>query len=215
LEFALMRARVQAAAGEARDAQREFEAKIRDQPTAAAWYGLSQASLRVGEMDQAARALDAAISLSAPSTLFDLARAELALARGQAAQAAQLSGAALVKNSAYRPLAYVHVKALLRDNKAQLALDFLNQRQRIWVSDATLYALKAQAHQALGQPAESFLAQAEAYALVDRTGSAIEQLQMAQRLGKADFYTLSIIDARMRELRERQQEETQRRQAKQ
>jgi hypothetical protein len=38
---------------------------------------------------------------------------------------------------------------------------------------------------------------------------------MAQRLGKADFYTLSIIDARMRELRERQQEETQRRQAKQ
>jgi predicted Zn-dependent protease len=104
---------------------------------------------------------------------------------------------------------------LLRDNKAQLALDFLNQRQRIWVSDATLYALKAQAHQALGQPAESFLAQAEAYALVDRTGSAIEQLQMAQRLGKADFYTLSIIDARMRELRERQQEETQRRQAKQ
>jgi predicted Zn-dependent protease len=215
LEFALMRARVQAAAGEARDAQREFEAKIRDQPTAAAWYGLSQASLRVGEMDQAARALDAAISLSAPSTLFDLARAELALARGQAAQAAQLSGAALVKNSAYRPLAYVHVKALLRDNKAQLALDFLNQRQRIWVYDATLYALKAQAHQALGQPAESFLAQAEAYALVDRTGSAIEQLQMAQRLGKADFYTLSIIDARMRELRERQQEETQRRQAKQ
>ncbi len=215
LEFALVRARVQAAAGEARDALHEFEAKVRDQPTAAAWYGLSQANLRVGEMDQAARALDAAISLSAPSTLFDLARAELALARGQAALAAQFSGAALGKNSTYRPLAYVHVKALLRDDKAQQALDFLNQRQRIWVSDATLFALKAQAHQALGQRAESFLAQAEAYALADRTGAAIEQLQMAQRLGKADFYTLSIIDARMRELRERQQEETQRRQAKQ
>jgi len=60
----------------------------------------------------------------------------------------------------------------------------------------------------LGQAAESYLAQAEAYALVDRTGAAIDQLQMAQRQGKADFYTLSIIDARMRELRQRQQEET-------
>jgi len=207
-EFPLLRARVQAAAGEARDAIHEFETRVREQPSAAAWYGLSQARLRAGEMDLAGIALETAIGLSPPLPLFDLARAELALARGQAAEAVKLSSAALDKNSAYRPLAYLHVKALLRDQKARLALDFINQRQRIWTSDATLFALKAQAHQALGQAAESYLAQAEAYALVDRTGAAIDQLQMAQRQGKADFYTLSIIDARMRELRQRQQEET-------
>jgi predicted Zn-dependent protease len=207
-EFPLLRARVQAAAGEARDAMREFEAKVREQPSAAAWYGLSQARLRAGEMDQAALALDTAIGLSPPSPLFDLARAELALARGQTAEAVKLSSAALDRNSVYRPLAYLHVQALLRDQKARQALDFIEQRQRIWTADATLFALKAQAHQALGQAAESYLAQAEAYALADRTGAAIDQLQMAQRQGKADFYTLSIIDARMRELRQRQQEET-------
>jgi len=207
-EFLLVRARVQAAAGEGRDAVREFEAKVQEQPSAAAWYGLAQARLRVGDMEHAARALDKAISLSPPSPLLDLARVELALARGQVAEATKLSSAALVNNSAYRPLAYAHAKALLRANKTREALDFLTERLRIWSSDGALYALKAQAHQALGQTAESFLAQAQAYVLADRTDAAIEQLLMAQKAGKADFYTLSIIDARLRDLRERQQKET-------
>jgi predicted Zn-dependent protease len=87
------------------------------------------------------------------------------------------------------------------------ALAFLSERQRIWASDGTLYALKSEAHQALGQAAQAHLAQAESYVLADRTGAAIEQLQLAQRAGKTDFYTLSIIDARLRDLRERQQKE--------
>lgn len=207
-EFLLVRARVQAAAGEGRDAVREFEAKVREQPSAAAWYGLAQARLRVGDMEPAARSLDMAISLSTPSPLLDLARVELALARGQVAEATKISAAALVNNSAYRPLAYAHAKGLLRANKPREALSYLTERQRIWSSDGALYALKAQAHQALGQTAESFLAQAEAYVLADRTDAAIEQLLMAQKAGKADFYTLSIIDARLRDLRERQQKET-------
>ncbi len=206
-EFTLVRARVQAAAGEARDAVREFEAKTHELPTAAAWYGLAQAHLRVGNMDPAAQALDAAIALSTPSPLLDLARVELALARGQTDAAVKLSAAALVDNSAYRPLAYLHAKALLRAKQPRQALDFVGERQRIWASDGALYALKAQAYQALGQPAQSFLAQAEAYVLEDRTGAAIEQLLMAQKSGKADFYTLSIVDARLRDLRERQQKE--------
>ena len=206
-EFTLVRARVQASAGEARDAIHEFEEKVREQPTASAWYGLSQARLRVGEFDQAQAALASAIKLSGPTPILDHAQAELAMARGQAALAAKLSGTALVGNSAYRPLGYLHAKALLRDKKPREALDFLTERQRIWTSDATLFEIKAQAHLALGQNAEANLAQAEAYVLADRIGPAIEQLQMAQRQGKTDFYTLSIIDARMRELRERQQQE--------
>ncbi|MDP2788334.1 MAG: M48 family metalloprotease [Pseudomonadota bacterium] len=206
-EFTLVRARVQAAAGEARDAVREFEAKVQEQPAAATWYGLSQAYFRAGDLAPAARALEHASKLESGSPLLDLARAELALARGQAVESARLSAAALVNNSAYRPLAYQHAQALLAAKQPREALDFLNERQRIWSSDAALFALKAQAHQALGQRAESYLAQAEFYALTDRIGAAIEQLLMAQRHGKSDFFTLSIIDARVRELRERQQKE--------
>jgi predicted Zn-dependent protease len=147
---------------------------------------------------------------SADAPLLDLTRAELLMARGQAEQAAKVTAVALVKNGAYRPLAYQHIKALQAANQAEEALKFINERQRIWTADGTLFALKAQAHQALGHKAESFLAQAEAYALADRIGAAIEQLQLAQRQGKTDFFTLSIIDARLRELRARQTRETSR-----
>ncbi len=203
LDFSLVRARVQAAAGEARDAAAEFQARILEQANAGAWYGLALARLRLGEFDQAAQALETAASMAPPSPLFDLTRAELALVRDQADEAARVSGAALVRHSAYRPLAYLHAKALLRAGRPRVALDFLVERQRIWTSDGVLQTLKAQAHRALGQSAESFLAQAEAYVLADRIGAAIEQLLMAQREGKADFYTLSIIDARLRELRQK------------
>jgi len=205
LEFSLVRARVQAAEGEARDAVSVFTVKVREQPSAAAWYGLSMASLRAGDWPQAERALDSASALTTDSPLLDLARAELLMASGKAAEAVKVSAAALQKNSAYRPLAYQHAKALLVAGQAREALDFLGERLRIWSSDGALFALKAQAHQALGQTTESFLAQAEAYVLTDRIGAAIDQLQFAQRQGKADFFTLSIIDARLRELRARQQ----------
>ncbi|OYY92544.1 MAG: hypothetical protein B7Y41_15290 [Hydrogenophilales bacterium 28-61-23] len=207
-EFGLVRARVQAAAGAADDAVREFEARVREQPSAAAWYGLAHASLRgVPNLERAARALDKAISLSMPSPLLDLARMELALARGQAGEAIKIGVAAQITHSAYRPLAYLHAQALLRDKQPQEALKFLRERQLIWSSDSKLYALQAQAHQALGESAQSSLAQAEAYVLEDRSGAAIEQLLLAQKSGKADFYTLSIIDARLRNLREKQQKE--------
>jgi len=207
LEFSLVRARVQAAEGESRDALREFEAKVSEQPSVANWYGLSQADLRAGNWSQAEQALNKADKLGQASPLLDLARAELLMARGQAASAINVTTAALTQNSAYRPLAYQHAKALLAAGKAREALDFLDERQRIWSSDGALFLLKAQAHQALGQATESFLAQAEAYVLADRISAAIEQLQIAQRQGKADFYTLSIVDARLRELRALQQPE--------
>jgi predicted Zn-dependent protease len=213
LEFSLVRARVQVAEGEARDALRNFQDKAHQQPSVSTWYGLSLAQMRVGDFSLAEQSLNQASAALAPtqdSPLFDLARAELAMARGQTSAAATLTAAALAKNRAYRPLAYQHIKALLAADQAQAALSFIMDRQRIWPSDGALFAFKAQALQALGQMTASFLAQAEFYVLADRLDAAIEQLQIAQRQGKADFFTLSIIDARLRELRMRQEREVSR-----
>jgi len=70
------------------------------------------------------------------------------------------------------------------------------------------HQLQAEAHTQLGETAKAHLEQAEAYVLTDRIAAAMEQLQLAQRTGKTDFYTLSIIDARLRDLRERQQRDS-------
>jgi predicted Zn-dependent protease len=212
VEYAFIRARVQAAEGEAHDAVRRFEVMVKEQPTPAAWYGLAQASLRAGDMARAEKALDAvqgaAKAGGVATPLLAVARCDLAMARKQPAEAIRISKAALAHESAYRPLAYLHARALLSANQPREALAFVFDQQRIWTSDSTLYALQSEAHQALGEAAQAHLAQAEAYVLTDRLGLAIEQLQLAQRAGKTDFYTLSIIDARLRSLRERQQAES-------
>lgn len=206
-EFPLIRARVQANEGEAKDAVAFYEIQVRENPTPAAWYGLSQASMRVGNTARVEQALVRIDGPLAKSPLVAVAHIDLALARSQIDAALKLSQAALIQHSAYRPLAYLRAKTLLRANRVQETLKFLAEQQRTWPSDANFFVLRAEAHNILGQPAQAHLSQAEAYVLMDRLGAAMEQLQLAQRAGKTDFFTLSIIDARLRELRERQQKE--------
>jgi predicted Zn-dependent protease len=43
--------------------------------------------------------------------------------------------------------------------------------------------------------------------LKGQTAGAIEQLELAQRAGDANFYELSVIDGRLREMKKRQIEE--------
>ena len=58
-----------------------------------------------------------------------------------------------------------------------------------------------------GKVAESPRAQAEVYALQGAWSPAIGQLEIALREGKADFYTQSVMDARLREFRARYDDE--------
>jgi predicted Zn-dependent protease len=93
---------------------------------------------------------------------------------------------------------------LLRAGRAGDALVFVREQQQVWASDIRFHTLAAEAHQALGHASQANLEQAEAYVLQGRIGAAIEQLQLAQRHRNSDFYTQSIIDARLRELKARQ-----------
>lgn len=207
LEFLFARARIQANEGEAADALRHFEAQARSKPEPSAWYGLARAALRAGKPERAHGALASldASQASAPAVL--VLKVELALSERQPDRALALLGAALPAHASYRPLAYLKARALLAAGKPREVLKFIAEQQRTWIADARLYALLAEAHQALGNPAQAHLAQAEFYALQDRQGAAIEQLQLAQKSGGADFYTQSIIDARLREMQRGQQAE--------
>ena len=206
-EFSLVRARIQANEGEAKEAVAAFEAQVRATPTPVAWYGLAEASLRAGNLAHAEQALAKMDGPLAHSPLVEVARIDLALARNRVDDALKLSQAALARHAAYRPVAYLRAKALLRAKRGREALDFLTDQMRTWPSDSQFHVLRAEAHNALGETAKAHLAQAEAYVLTDRIGAAVDQLQRAQRAGRTDFYTLSIIDARLRELRERQRQE--------
>ena len=62
-------------------------------------------------------------------------------------------------------------------------------------------ALQAKGYAALGKRLLQHQAQAEVYVLQGSVPAAIEQLQLAQKSGDGDFYQLSSVDARLRDLR--------------
>ncbi|MBI5331384.1 MAG: M48 family metallopeptidase [Betaproteobacteria bacterium] len=206
-DYLLARARIQAEEGERHEAVKRFEAQAADRPSAENWYGLARASLRAGNAPRAREAAARAAALMPAAPQMAVLQAETALAENRTAEALELTGKGLRRFDAYRPLVYLHLRALLRAGRAEEALARLNDQLRLLPADTTLYALRSEAYLALGNPASSHLDQAEAYRLLDRLDAAMEQLQIAQRARGADFYTQSIIDARLRGLRERKQRE--------
>jgi predicted Zn-dependent protease len=74
-----------------------------------------------------------------------------------------------------------------------------------------LYTLQAKSYAASGQRLLRHQALAEVYVLQGSVPAAIEQLQLARRSGDGDFYQLSAVEARLRNLRSLQAEDAKRR----
>ena len=84
----------------------------------------------------------------------------------------------------------------------------LDEQLKNYPRDAQLYALRARSYAALGKKLLQHQSQAEAYVLEGSLPAAIEQLQLAQKSGDGDFYQLSSVEARLRNLRQQLAEET-------
>ncbi len=211
LEFRLVRARVWADEGEAAQAVKNFEARLKnDANDPANWYGLALAALRAGQIEQADAALARLDALGVQSPLLVSLAMQVEQALGRSDRAIARGKAALKSHAAHRPLAYTYAQVLLHAQQPAEALRFLDEQLLTWAEDATLYALKARAHAALGQRLQAHLAQAEAHARQGEYAAAIEQLQLATRSGNRDFHLLSIAEARLRELKAREQLEARR-----
>ncbi len=207
LEFTLLHAKVQAEEGDAFAALKRFEARSQGSDSPGPWFGLATAALRAGQLGEAKRAVAKLEQLHLSSPLVEILAADVSLTSGQPGEAMARLENALKRFSAYRPLAYAYAHDLLRAGKARAALAFVDDQLLTWPDDTELYALKAEAHQALGELLDAHIAQAEVYARQGATSAAIEQLQLALRSGGKDFYKLSIAEARLRELKARDKQE--------
>jgi len=208
LEFQLVRARVQSMEGDPAEAVKRFAQAAESSPGPASWYALTRASLRAGDLARARASLTRLEQAAPDSPMAPELGVEIGLAANQPAKAAELAALALKRFPGYRPLTYLRAQALLRAPNAEGALAFLEEELRIFKADGRYYNLLAEAHQALGHAAQSHLAQADAYVLQDMPEAAIEPLRLAQRETRTDFYTASIIDARLRTLKEHQDKDT-------
>lgn len=211
LEFQLVKAKLRAAEGSAQDAVIEFKSRLTDRKFSgselAVRYGLARALMRSGNLPASEQQIDELRRLKAHSPMVETLAAELRLKQNDIAGAVKILRAAYAQYPQERGVVYGLVDALLMARQPAEALRVTNDDLLSYPSDATLYALQARIYAALGQRLQQHRAQAENYALEGRLGEAIEQLELGQKAGDGSFYEQSQVDARLRELRQRLEEE--------
>lgn len=205
-EFQRVRAKIRAlSATEPAEAVRAFrsnlaQGKYRD--VDAERYGYVLALTRARQFDAARAEIQKLIEQRPGTPAYRIAQAEIESAAGRHDAALTIYAEARKKFPGYQPLRRAHAEALLRTGRAREAHDMLRQAIKREPQDPALYNLLAQAAGEAGLRIEAHQARAEAQYLGGNPDAAIEQLQIAAKLVRDNFYLQSSIEARIGAIRE-------------
>jgi len=212
LDFQLVRARLRVLQDESTQGLRDRLAGFTDQIThnasvsdAAAYYGIALANLKLKRPGAALEAaLAARRSTNVPSAILDnivlLARFDAAKSdaeRDTVLQAAQETAARFPLS---RPVAMQYTDLLQRANHHAQAIAYLRDQLALSHNDPDFYNFLATSYAALDHKTLQHQATAEMYLLLGSAPAAVEQLQIARKVADADFYTMTEVDARLRQL---------------
>lgn len=234
IEFHLVRARARVLQDETakgrEDAKAAFETQLKQDNTqqqTAAMYGLSYLALKQGDPKTAQSWLDKARASSKPrpgvlsaertgsdgAAMFTFLGTEIKLANGQPpemlAQAVQEAEQAHQKFPLSRMLARQYADAMIAAGKLDQAASFLREQVQQYREEPKLYNQLAKAYAAQGKIALQHMALAESYVLNGALPAAVDQLNIARKAQDVSFYDQAVIDARERELQQRQKDEKQ------
>jgi beta-barrel assembly-enhancing protease len=213
LDFELVRARLRLLQDDsvqgAQDTQAYFADQIAHHSAAsetAAYYGLALAQLQLKQPRAALETAQLARrSTKAPSAMLDklVNQASFSAARDDAEREAALKQAreATTRFPLSRLTAIEYTDQLQRLGHHQLAVDYLRSQLALTHSDPSYYQRIAASYAAMQQKTLQHQATAEMYLLQGEAGAAVEQLKLARSAADADFYTMSEIDARLRQIK--------------
>jgi predicted Zn-dependent protease len=210
LDFHLVRAKVRAESGDARDAVTSFANALADRrfvSEAGTRYGLALALARAREPQRAEAELAKLRASGAASPMIEALAARLRAEQGDKAGALALLKAALARFPQRRSILYAELDLLHQLGQHADVLARVTEPLRHYPRDARLHEARAKAYGGQGKRLLQHQAQAEVYVLRGSLPAAVEQLQLAQGAGDGNFYELSAVDARLKELRAEHQRE--------
>lgn len=205
IEFHLIRAKLRAGAGSPSDAVRYFENSLAEKKylvEAAQRYGLVIALVRLRDFERAQSELNQVRKLLPQHPFTDNLAASILLAQNRSDEAFATYRTALTLFPKHRGLIYGYAEALLAQSRPNDALALLDDKQQIYPGDSHLYELQSQAYAQQNKLLLLHQAQGEAYYRAYDLAGAIEQMELAVKSGDGDFYQLSIVEARLNQLRQ-------------
>jgi beta-barrel assembly-enhancing protease len=209
-EFQLVRAKLRAADGRPDEAVtflRTALAEKRFADEGAVRYGYAAALARAKDIKGAEAEFSALRKIGRSHPMHETLAARIRAETGDFAAAERILAAARQKFPDVVAIKFEHAEVLQRLGRNREAVEALNDLAKQRPQWPRVYRALAQSYSDLGQRVQQHRALAESYYLQGGLASAIEQLQLAQSAGDGDFYTLSTVDVRLRELKALQAEE--------
>jgi predicted Zn-dependent protease len=212
VDFLLVRARLRVLQETSvqgwRDQLEYFNGQLKNKSTsfdAAAYYGAGVAALKLNMPDLAyENAVAARRATKAPSTMLDKLVSETRFAAARSDEERRQAIDAARETAARYPLSTVavahYIDLLGKAGQNQAAINVLREQVAITRTQASYYALLGRNYEALGRKSLQHQAVGEMYALLGVKQAALQQMELARRANDGDFYTMSEIDARIREL---------------
>jgi predicted Zn-dependent protease len=219
LDFQLVRARLRVLQDESvqglRDARSAFSGQLANRSTTsdvASYYGLALANLKLGENAVALENAQAARKRAGTGSLMIeklYAQTRYAAARTQQERddVVQFARDATTRFPISRTMALNYVEMLQFSNRNDEAIAYLRDQIALPRSEPKYYELLARSYNSLNKRTLQHQATGELYALIGAMPAAIEQFQMARKAADADFYVLSEVDARLRQLTQQLKEQ--------
>lgn len=229
IDFQLVRAKLRAIHGKPSEAVSQFRARLQDRRytnEAVERYGYTHALLRDKknrEADEQLALLYSLIDHNAArgaslknhqlgriihvenrglqaGAMIETLAASVKLANGQPEDAFNIYRSALRIYPKHMALIHGYADALLQNNQIDSALAFINRELLSHTNDIQLYQLQARAYAMQDNMMLKHRAQAEVYSRQGFYDAAIEQLRIALRHDNGDFYQMSSIESRLRQL---------------
>ena len=204
--FAHMHARLQVLGNKPEVAVRIFRENLEEREAApgmtADHYGYALALFNNNQFDQARREISPLVKVRPDYVPYHILSAEIELASGNKTLGLDRYAAAARRFPSSLALVQRQASALLKNGKAGQARQILDKAVRLHAREPSLYKLLASAAGESGKRMEAHRAYGEYYFLIGQPRAAIEQFQLASRFAENNFYYVSSLEARIKEIRE-------------
>jgi len=203
LDFLMVKAKIRAMTGSAREALKYFEPSASENPNirTARIYGNAVALRRTGDLTHAEKEVGELKAHGSQHPMIESLAADIKRDQGQYAAALDIYRNGLKLFPRDRALLYGQIEMLLALKNPTEALKTVNNQAFSGPDEEKMYELQSKIYAALGKRLLQHQAQAEVYYRRGNLPAAVDQLQLAAKAGDGDFYQTSSVEARLKQIR--------------
>ncbi|MBM3350735.1 MAG: M48 family metallopeptidase [Betaproteobacteria bacterium] len=210
VEFYYVRAKLRASQGSLQAAIDLFEQNIREQRyshEAAEHFGLATAYLLKNDVVNTEKELGWLRQHAPKHAMIENLAARLLVAQNNPQQAERQYASALNVYPGNLALIYGYAEHFLAIKQPERVIALIKDKQALYPDDAMLFELLAKAYTMQDKVLLRHQAQSDAYFRKYDLTRAIEQMDLASKANDGDFYQKSIVEARLKRLRQMQGKE--------